>query len=65
MTTRFIIYAPLYVLAFLALVIWIVNPWVASHTDILWVRYLFAGVFGVIAGDLGCYIAHKISKGRE
>ena len=63
--TKFIIYAPLYVLAFLALVIWIVNPWVASHTDVLWVRYLFAGVFGAIAGDLGCYIAHKTSKEWE
>lgn len=65
MTTRFIVYAPLYVLAFLALVIWIVNPWVASHTDVLWVRYLFAGVFGAIAGDLGCYIARRISKEWE
>lgn len=57
--TRFLIYAPLYAVAFLALVIWVVDPWVASHTDILWVRYLFDGVFGAIAGNLGVFIARK------
>ena len=63
--TKFIIYTTLYVLAFLALVIWVVNPWVASHTDVLWVRCLFAVVFGVIAGDLGCYVARKTTREWE
>ena len=63
--TKFIVYAPLYVVALLAFMVWVVNPWVASHTDILWVRYLFAGVFGVIAGDLGCYVARKTTRERE
>ena len=63
--TKFIIYTTLYVLAFLALVIWVVNPWVALHTDVLWVRCLFAVVFGFIAGDLGCYVARKTTREWE
>lgn len=59
MATKFIIYTPLYIVALLAFVVWVVNPWVASHTDILWLRMLLAAAFGVIAGDLGCYVAHK------
>ena len=62
MTTKFIVYAPLYILAFLALVIWIVNPWVASHTDTLWVRYLLSVAFGVIAGTLGVYLGAKTTE---
>lgn len=57
--TKFIFYAPLYVVVLLAFVVWVVNPWVALHTDILWLRMLLAAVFGVIAGNLGCYVAHK------
>ena len=51
-----------YCVALLSVVIFVLNPWVASHTDVLWVRCLFAVVFGAIAGDLGYYIARKISK---
>ena len=63
--TKFIIYTLLYVVALLAFVVWVVNPWVASHTDILWLRLLLAAVFGVIAGDLGCYIARKTTRERD
>lgn len=48
-----------YCVAFLFVVIFVLNPLVATCTDTLWVRYLFAVAFGVIAGTLGVYLGDK------
>lgn len=48
-----------YCVAFLFVVIFVLNPLVATCTDTLWVRYLFAMAFGVIAGTLGVYLGDK------
>ena len=48
-----------YCVAFLFVVIFVLNPLVATCTDTPWVRYLFALAFGVIAGTLGVYLGDK------
>ena len=48
-----------YCMAFLSVVIFVLNPLVATCTDTPWVRYLFALAFGVIAGTLGVYLGEK------
>lgn len=48
-----------YCVAFLFVVIFVLNPLVATCTDTMWVRYLFAVAFGVIAGTLGVYLGDK------
>ena len=53
-----------YCVAFLFVVIFVLNPLVAMCTDTLWVRYIFALAFGVIAGTLGAYMGAKTS-GRD
>ena len=48
-----------YCMAFLSVVLFVLNPLVATCTDTLWVRYIFAVAFGVIAGTLGVYLGDK------
>ena len=56
---RFVVVSLCYCVALLSVVIFVLNPWVAAHTDVLWVRYFIAMVFGVIAGTLGVYLGAK------
>ena len=48
-----------YCVALLSVVFFVLNPLVTAHTDILWVRFLFSIVFGVIAGTLSVYLGAK------
>ena len=56
---RFIVVSLCYCVALLSVAIFVLNPWVATHTDTLWVRYLLSAAFGVIAGTLGVYLGAK------
>ena len=56
---RFVTFSISYCVALLSVVIFVLNPWVAAHTDILWVRYLLSAAFGVIAGTLSVYLGAK------
>ena len=56
---RFVTVSICYSVALLSVAIFVLNPWVAAHTDTLWVRYFIAMVFGVIAGTLGVYLGEK------
>ena len=59
---RFVAVSLCYCVALLSVVVFVLNPWVALHTDTLWVRYLLAVVFGVIAGTLGVYLGAKTTE---
>ena len=48
-----------YCMAFLSVVIFVLNPWVATITNDPAIRMLLALVFGVIAGTLGVYLGDK------
>ena len=61
---RFVTVSISYCVVLFFVVIFVLNPWVATCTDTLWVRYLFAVAFGVIAGTLGVYLGDKTS-GRD
>ena len=56
---RFVVVSLCYCMAFLSLVIFVLNPWVATITNDPAIRMLLALVFGVIAGTLGVYLGDK------
>ena len=56
---RFIVVSLCYCVALLSVVIFVLNLWVDTHTDILWGRYLLSAAFGVIAGTLSVYLGAK------
>lgn len=56
---RFVVVSLCYVVALLFVVIFVLNPWVATITNDPAIRMLLALVFGVIAGTLGVYLGEK------
>ena len=56
---RFVVVSLCYCVAFLFVVIFVLNPWVATITNDPAIRMLLALVFGVIAGTLGVYLGEK------
>ena len=56
---RFVTVSISYCVVLFFVAIFVLNPWVDTHTDILWVRYLFSVAFCVIAGALGVYLGDK------
>ena len=56
---RFVVVSLCYVVALLFVVIFVLNPWVATITNDQAIRMLLALVFGVIAGTLGVYLGEK------
>lgn len=56
---RFIVVSLCYCVALLSVVIFVLNPWMDTHTDILWGCYLLSAALGVIAGTLSVYLGAK------
>ena len=55
----FVVVSLCYCVALLSVVIFVLNPWVATITNDQAIRMLLALVFGVIAGTLGVYLGEK------
>jgi len=56
---RFVTVSISYCVVLFFVAIFVLNPWVAAHTDTLWVRYLLSAAFGVVAGTLSVYLGEK------
>ena len=59
---RFVTVSISYCVVLFFVVIFVLNPWVDTHTDILWVRYILYVALGVIAGTLGVYLGAKTTE---
>ena len=56
---RFVVVSLCYCVALFSVVIFVLDPWVATCTNDPAIRALLALVFGVIAGTLGVYLGEK------